>query len=724
MNKKDLLAMRPLRATAKMMEMGRADVPQKIPGRYGGPCRKYDQFARCRVDGGILRVAIYFPDNLRMGGCQPSYEVFLDRAAKKYITYDRMENKWRTAKVNNLGWPYHICAINGTWMSPADAKTVQRYLGGSRGGYDGVLDYQEKLLEEALVRRHKKVTDSWDADLSPMRSLPKDWNRWVDKVGVRQNYIFYRYEKRGAKQGYCTYCGKNVPIIGKPRYNKAVRCPCCRHEAVFKSIGKLNRLFTDWNCVYLLQPRPDGFIVREFWAARIYTKDSWETPKVVCMEQLRTIYDDQLNYRTYFRGNYKNRGFRWVRGMPNPSWLSPESSYYYHGDKPGRVYGKGLSQLFQSKLGRTGLARFLYGDHSFMNPNDYLYEQKKECFKEQLSKADLPKLTSECLSNDTALMEVFQGGIKGGLTKAIGLDTQRLGRLRSNDGGMTFLSWLRWEKGQDTVLDDKVILRFCKWGIRPSALTFILDRMSPLQVHNYLQRQAKECKETVQQVLTTWKDYLSMAEKLGMDTNDSIIYRVKLLRRRHDELVIRRYREDCKSLADEALKKFPKVNDICHAIKEKYQYTDGKYAVVVPDGILDIIVEGKQLCHCVGGQDCYWDRIQCHETYILFLRKASAPDTPYYTLEVEPDGTVRQVRTKFDRQEPDIDAAREFLKDWQKTVSMRLTSEDRKEAAVSRILREQEFEQMQKDNVIIRAGHLAGQRLVDVLTADLMENAA
>lgn len=714
--------MRPLRATARMMETERADIPHDGPGGYG-VYRRYARFARCRVEGGILRMALFFPDNLRTGGRQPSYEVFIDRAAGKYLTYDRMADKWRTAKLDNLDWPYYIRATDGTWMSPADTKAVQTYLGGDRGGYDGVLDYQEKVRAEALTRRHRKVTDSWDADLSPTRPLPKDWDRWVDKVGVQQNYIFYHYKKRGAKEGYCTYCGKNVPI-SKPRYNKAVSCPCCHHEAVFKSIGRLDRLSTDWNCVYLLQPRPDGFVVREFWAARFYAKDAWETPRVACMEKLRTIYDEQLKPRTYFWGDYKHRGFRWIEGMPNPSWYSPQSSYYYHGGRPGRVYGKGLSQLLQSKLGGTGIAKFLYGDHSFMEPNDYLYEQKKAFFKELISKAGLPKLTSECLSNDTALFNTFKGSIKDSLTKALCLDTQRLGRLRSNDGGMVFLAWLRWEKGQDTVLDDTVIGRFCKWGIKPADLTFILDRMSPLQVHNYLRRQAKESGEKVQQVLITWKDYLAMAKKLGMDTNDSIVYRVKLLHQRHDELVARRYREDNESLAAQALKDFPDVDNICQAIKEKYQYADEKYAVVVPDGILDIIVEGKRLCHCVGSQDRYWDRIQRHEAYILFLRKASAPTTPYYTLEVEPDGTVRQVRTQFDRQESDINDAREFLTGWQKVVSMRLTSADRKEAAASRILREQEFEQMRQDNVVIHAGHLAGRRLVDVLTADLMENAA
>lgn len=715
--------MRPLKATAKMMETEKNDIPQGISGRYGHPWRKYSRFARCRVESGILKVALFFPDHLRAGGCLPSYDVFIDRTAKKSITYDRMKDKWRTAKVDNLDWPYHVCATDGTWMSTGDKKVIKEYLGVEKDGYDGVLEYQEKICEEMLVRRHKRETDPWDTDLSPMRSVPKDWNRWVDKVGIRQNYIFYRYEKRGAKQGYCTYCGKEVPI-DKPRYNKVSRCPCCHHEVTFKSIGRLNWLSTDWNCVYLLQPRPDGFIVREFWAFRIYTKDAWKTPKVKCIERMRTIYDQQLNPRTYFWGDYKHCDFRWIKGLPNPSWYSPQSSYYYHGNKPGRVYGKGLSQLLQTKLEGTGLTKFLNRDYFFTSPDEYLFALKEKSYKEQLSKANLPKLTSECLSSSQTLNEVFKGCVGGGLTKALRLDTQRLGRLRRNDGGTRFLTWLQWEKEQNTMLDDKVIHNFCEWGINPSHLDFIRDRMSPLQVHNYLCRQAKESGEAVYQVLITWKDYLSMAQRLKMDTNDAIIYRARLLRRRHDELVERIHRESSKDIAAAVLEKFPAVDDICRAIKEKYEYTDGKYTIVVPNGVLDIIVEGRLLSHCVGTNDRYWDRIQRHETYILFLRKASDVDIAYYTLEAEPNGTVRQVRTKFDRQEQDIEDVRDFLSRWQKAVSVRLTNKDRTEAAVSRDLREQEFAQMRRDNVTILAGHLAGCKLVDVLTADLMENAA
>ena len=57
-------------------------------------------------------------------------------------------------------------------------------------------------------------------------------------------------------------------------------------------------------------------------------------------------------------------------------------------------------------------------------------------------------------------------------------------------------------------------------------------------------------------------------------------------------------------------------------------------------------------------------------------------------------------------------------------MAKRITEEDRQAAAVSQVLRNQEFKQMRQDNVIIYTGNLAGQRLVDVLTADLMEAAA
>ena len=258
----------------------------------------------------------------------------------------------------------------------------------------------------------------------------------------------------------------------------------------------------------------------------------------------------------------------------------------------------------------------------------------------------------------------------------------------------------------------------------PEDLQFIRNKMSMASIYNYIRRQMSEnCMES-KEILNTWSDYLSMAKRFGMDTDDEIIYRACKLRKRHDELVKRCEEKELAIRAGEILEKYPHVEEVFSSIKDKYEFSDENYAVIVPSRIEDMIHEGDNLHHCIAGSDRYFDRINRQEAYILFLRKTAAPDKSFYTLEIEPDGTIRQKRTFYDRQEKDIEEATPFLLKWQAEISKRLTETDRTLARQSVVLRNQEFAQLQKDNVIIHTGALAGKRLVDILVGDLMEATA
>ena len=69
------------------------------------------------------------------------------------------------------------------------------------------------------------------------------------------------------------------------------------------------------------------------------------------------------------------------------------------------------------------------------------------------------------------------------------------------------------------------------------------------------------------------------------------------------------------------------------------------------------------------------------------MREKENPKVPFYTLEVEPDGTIRQKRAEFNRQNKDIDKVTSFLTLWQKEIQKRLTQKDRKSTEESRKLR-------------------------------------
>lgn len=168
---------------------------------------------------------------------------------------------------------------------------------------------------------------------------------------------------------------------------------------------------------------------------------------------------------------------------------------------------------------------------------------------------------------------------------------------------------------------------------------------------------------------------------------------------------------------------YPHIEQNLQAIREKFAFTGKQFQIQVPDKLEDIFMDSRKLCHCIANSDVYWERMERRESYLLFLRKTAEPDTPYYTVEAEPGGTVRQVRTQYNRQNDDIGEVRAFLKIWQKQLAKRLTQKDKQLAANSHELRIKELVQLRNDQVTIHTGDLAGRLLVDVLTEDLMEAA-
>ena len=444
MVKKELLQMRLLKATPKMLQLAAADTPKAEVIRctdtysYERVRRQYRLFARCAVENSILKVALFSPEAMRLGGRMPVYELYIDKSASRFLTYDPVGKRWLTAKLDRLDWPVPSYEAWESWMSPADMKTVQSYLGTKEGSITDILSYQRDVRDQELLARHRKQTDPWDVDLAQVPPLPKDWEHWVSKVGIPQNYIFYQYDKKGVHSGYCTYCDKEVPIK-HPHYNKPGRCPCCRHKVTYKSIGKFGRLWTGRSYVYLLQRCKDGFVIREFTAERFYRKESYQTPSLSIHEIRRVICDKAaLPLRAYYWGDYKHKAFRWISScICSPSYYA---HYGYGGSEIGRVYGRTIPSLAKHELARTGLPELIRRVPA--DPEHYLVVLREVPLLEKISKAKLPRLARECTNNYYTFKERFGGSAATSLTGILGINQEKLKRLRAQNGGLRFLDWL------------------------------------------------------------------------------------------------------------------------------------------------------------------------------------------------------------------------------------------------------------------------------------------
>lgn len=236
-------------------------------------------------------------------------------------------------------------------------------------------------------------------------------------------------------------------------------------------------------------------------------------------------------------------------------------------------------------------------------------------------------------------------------------------------------------------------------------------------IGQYLVNLAKTDSALDAQVLKKHK----MAKRLGMDIHDSIIYRTRDLQLRHKEAVLKIEEMKRGIRRRELEEKYVGFQKHLIDLKEKYEFSDGEYQVIAPKSIDDILHEGDTLHHCVNKTDTYFDRIVSKESYILFLREKENPKVPFYTLEVEPDGTIRQKRAEFNRQNKDIDKVTSFLTLWQKEIQKRLTKKDRKSTEESRKLRQQNYQEIRDKHVVVHGGAFAGELLADLLEKDLMD---
>ena len=95
--------------------------------------------------------------------------------------------------------------------------------------------------------------------------------------------------------------------------------------------------------------------------------------------------------------------------------------------------------------------------------------------------------------------------------------------------------------------------------------------------------------------------------------------------------------------------------------KEKFEYADDNFSIVVPEEMNKITKEGVYLHHCVSG---YISRVAEGRTNILFLRRNKEIDIPFFTVEVNNYNEVIQIHGLYNRwlgNEPD---AVKFVINW------------------------------------------------------------
>ena len=556
-------------------------------------------YCRAAIEKGILKVNLFAVSDIEENVKFPRYRLFISRKERRFITYDEKLKKWRAALLESILWDAMINFYN-IYVNDRDTKVIQIYLKTMRPAIWALEEYQANIRKEQRIRHDKKLTDSWDQVMKTVPGLPKNWIAWVSKYGIMEHYIFYKYQKNGATNGYCTYCKKHVPIRS-PKYNQKGHCNICGQPVTFRSVGKSGRFCTKWYRVYLVQRRKtSGFVIRIFQARTWYKKAGYADCETTCHEEQRRIFSaNGKEISNFVYGLFKRREMRWI--LYWKPWYYTCCGIQYKGN----VYPYTLSDLSRHELKETGLREYALRQKK-IDPGKYLYLWQTYPVLEQIVKAGLFQLVDDILEY-RATDAIKRKGRKP--TEFLSVTKKEFRRLRDMNGGAKELKWLQFEKSSGRIIKDEEIYWMAKEELEPKDLQFVLDRMSICQVRHYLVKQSEKSGDDISHILQVWKDYLSMAGKLRLDVYDSIIYRTSDLQRRHSEAVIQMEEKKKEIRRRELEEKYVGFQEQLIALKEKYEFSAGEYQIVAPKSINDILYEGDTLHHCVNKTDNYFDRI-------------------------------------------------------------------------------------------------------------------
>ena len=716
MLKRNLEKLRTLNATKSMINALQEPGEVKQYWKSKKNKHRYHLAARCQQLNGILKVSICTREDIEKKIYTPKWDVFLNYEGDEYISRERQKDgsyKWRTAMIYNLEEGYREYNYDMyMYINSEGCRSIQAILNTQKRGYAGICEWQEGCKKRRDDAKIKKLTDQWDEAMKPIKDPPGGFENWWKHNGFDgQNYIFYK--GAGAKEGYCTSCLEKVSLDIKPVHNMQSRCPKCHKIVNYISRAKKRvTIETYFKTVSCLQRYKDGLVQRDFWVKRIDISDEGmiNKPKFIVDEFRRTLIVG-TSYKVYTFEDYKRRGNRWcVR--ENEQSIERGNTKIYH---------KNMNQLLKNSHTAFPIAE--KNGYRAAGLLFFLIMEKKYPVIEMAYKAGLCELGKDMLNRTWILDQILYKN-KHELSKILGIDNARMKRLKQMKGDIRCLIWLQYEKQKNTVFRDCDINTLSKMEIQPETMdrSEVSKHLSIEKICNYIRKQQDVRGRSVKFIWDDWRDYISMMKKLKMDCSNELLLKPKDLTIAHNELAAKMSMNQSKKEITNTEKKYKAAKALLESGElKKYEYQGEKYCIVAPEKIADIYEEGISLKHCIHTCDIYFQRMDIKETYLLFLRKTEAPDRPWYTLEIEPGGNIRQKKSVLNEAYKDLDDAMPFLKKWQQWVKKNLSEEDKKLAEKSDKARRDGYQKLREEKKIIWHGRLQGTLLVDALEDDFME---
>ncbi len=465
----------------------------------------------------------------------------------------------------------------------------------------------------------------------------------------------------------CTRCEEISPDDLEARQGDLIVCPACEIHARYKK-NHYEYVAADtekYIAVLLSVPHDETLYIRCFIARRYVQKGKLE-PLTELTETQRYVFTEDFAARF-------GRNHDWV--PVKGGWLKKQHEEWVCRTRLTEPIFDGKANCCYALINKAcikqtcmrysefnnikfGIYNYYY---NFFSPINYLifYRKHKGC--ECLIKCGLENIVADQFRgygvpdkinwNETEphkMLGVTKDAFRAIRDKQISLSDYRIAREHLPDVPLNKLI------GYASVLQNQ-------YGTLDSMIRITGERET--DILDYLVKQGA--------TIDLYRDYIECCRDIHADFSDRVIVYPRDFNAAHDRVVVAK-----KAMISSNLKK--EFNQRLEERRE-LEFSFGHLIAVQPKNAEEIIAEGRVLCHCVGG---YAERHAKGVLTIMFLRKKSDPEKPYYTIEVSRDYKIVQCRGYRNNQanNPKPKAVSEFEERYQQYLDALIGQRARKTA--------------------------------------------
>lgn len=530
--------------------------------------------------------------------------------------------------------------------------------------WDFIDKWQEDISREKnrqkRMRKYERRKQELEERQRQTRKLPeKKVLAYADTVIFHDRHtIFYR--KHGARATIaCSKCGgvtdarwkqgqsyesQFEKMITEPAEDHYGICPLCRATGLFIPQGHAGRKKKAESRLFLGQRyKGTGFVLRYIQIEKEWRLEEYRGEKGL---EMTGAYEELLGVETarvYFEPGEKVQ--------KDYCKYDPYSGEDFWDDcnlpglnniviKPGRIMPETFDELGDTFLRYSAMREYCASETEDINPVDYLERYMQTPQIEMLVKMGLTGVTR-------ALVKCHYGIVQDVDAKRpetfLGIRKERVRQLIREKGNTDILKVMQMEKRMNQRWTDSQIVEMAEIKATNQTGT-ALEHMG---VQQFLNRVAKYagcgfgtgCHTAVSRLQNTagrYMDYLDMRAGLGYDMTNTVYLFPRDLDAAHAKMVEESNKKEAEKRILSACDRYPLIKKHYRRYRKKFYFADGEFQIRPARDAGEIVMEGRILHHCVGG-DTYLKKHNEGRTIILFLRTMDEPDMPYITVEIEPE---------------------------------------------------------------------------------------